>query len=878
MSYVIPSVEVYQQLQSSGGVANTTPDLEVCLVGPAYNVVSYVAGSTASLIQTAAVPAVNAIGSMTSGSAVVTFTTPTPFAIGDVLIIPGASSTGSALSATVLSVAGMTATTDTAAGTTVSNVTVTKTAVISNSGVVNTFGIPGSKPGQVVDPASVQVYLNNAKIETLVSGFVGYSGTNELDISTPSGTGSATSGSASITSVTNATRFVIGDVITIAGAGAAGAALTATITNISGTTFTINAQAGTTAAGAAITKANVSNVNQTTSTLLVEPGDAIEIDYTNTSSVAKVFNTTVTAVTNPTSTLITLNTTDVLPADLSVQTTVPGTLTGGATSVVVANATGIVVGDTILIRGAGASGADLVTSVTAVSTNTLTIAPAVGTATSAGAVVIKKALFTVKTRKVYNNQLLPATNPSTATANYDASNAPTTGQISIEPNPAIVYGRVVSGEVHFAYRALRTDLSGTIQVLTTTGDIEGILGDTSEQNPLGLASVICMANTTTQINVIAVPSNDLIGYETALELAQGHRLYALVPLTQETDILSAFQAHVDQLSTPQEAAWRIALVNTAIPTSQNIGPYSSGFVNANGGNNTISVINGNYVLTASNATFMSDGVVPGDSIVVTAATGSPTQVGSLQVSQVLSNQQVVVVATGSATAVSYYVTRTLSKAQKAAAVAAASTTFTDKRVIHVQPDTVGVTVGGVVKYLPGYYLCAALGGMVAGFPVQQGFTNVGVAGIADLKFSNFYFTRAQMNTMAAAGTFLFIQETQGSIPYVRHELTTDMSVLEYRELLVVKNWDFLSYFYHDQLKSFIGKWNITPDSLNTLRQTIISASELVKGQKLPKIGAPLLGYKISTLKQDPNNKDQVIINLNISVVYPMNYINLYLII
>jgi hypothetical protein len=50
------------------------------------------------------------------------------------------------------------------------------------------------------------------------------------------------------------------------------------------------------------------------------------------------------------------------------------------------------------------------------------------------------------------------------------------------------------------------------------------------------------------------------------------------------------------------------------------------------------------------------------------------------------------------------------------------------------------------------------------------------------------------------------------------------------------------------------------------------------GQKLPKIGAPLLGYKISSLVQDAVNLDTVDINLNISVVYPMNYINLYLII
>lgn len=877
MSYVIPSVLVYQQLQSSGGVLNSTPDLEVCIVGPAYNVLDYVAGSTTSLVNTAATSSVTATGSMTAGSAVVTFTTPVPFAIGDVLLIPGASSTASLLSTTVLSVSGLTATVDTAAGTTVSNVTVTKTGVISNSSVSNTFNLPGQHAGQVLDATSVQVYLNNAKIETLVSGFTGISGSSTLVISAPTGvTGTTTVGSTSLTAVSAPGAFVIGDTIVVAGAGAAGANLTATIVNIVGSTYTLSTAAGTAVTTAAVTKATLSNVNSTTSTLLVEPGDAIDIVYTSTAGGTVTFSTSVNAVQTLTGTLTNLQLTDVLPATVSVQTTV-ATAASGASTITVASATGIAVGDTIVVRGAGASGSDLYTSVTAISTNTLTISPTISTSVT-NAAVIRQALVTVKTRKLYNNQLLPLTNPLTSASNYDASSAGTTGQITIEPNPGIIYGRVYSGEVHFAYRALRTDLSGAVQTITTTGDITGILGASSDRNPLALGVQLALANTTTQVRAIAVPSDDLLGYQAALELAQGQRLYALVPLTQDTATVAAFQAHCDQLSTPQEALWRIALVNTAIPTTQNIGPYSSSFVNANGGNNTISVIAGNYVLTASNATFMSDGVVAGDIINVTAATGTPSQVGTLQVQQVLNNQQVVVAATGSATAVSYYVSRQLTKTQKAQAIAAASKTFGDKRVIHVQPDTVGVTINGVVKYLPGYYLCAALGGMVAGFPVQQGFTNVGVAGISDLKYSNFYFTRAQMNTMAEAGTFLFVQETQGSIPYVRHELTTDVSVLEYRELLVVKNWDFLSYFFRDKLMPFIGKWNITADTLNTIRQTIVSSAELVKGQKLPKIGAPLLGYKIVSLAQDPNNKDSLNIVLNISVVYPLNYVNLYLVI
>jgi hypothetical protein len=880
MSYVIPSVEVYQQLATSGGVANTTPDLQVCLIGPAYNVLSYVAGSTTSLVNTAATSSLTAIGSMTSGSAVITFTTPVPFPIGDTLLVPGASSTGGILSATVVSVSGYTATLNASAGTTVTNVTVTTPGSIENNTVTNTFNLPGQLPGQVVDPTTINVYLNNALVETLATNFTGSSGNNALTLASATSPGVVTASSTQVTGVTNAFEFVVGDPVTIAGAGSAGATLSTTIAEIIGETVTLATAAGTSVGSATLVKGVISNVNSVSSTLRVEAGDEVEIFYTNNASVAKTFTTTVTSVVNLTGTITNLNLTDVLPSDLSATATTSAAVAANATVVQVSSTTGFSAGDTIIIPGAGAGGSALYTVIGAVgsSPNEFTgLSPAISTALpAAGVVITRVATFTLRTRKLYNNLLLAQTYNSET--NYNDSSVGTTGQLTIEPEPATVYGTVISGSVNIAYNALRTDLSASVQTFSTIADVEGTLGDVSNNNPLGLASTICLANTTTQINVIAVPTNDLDGYTAALELAEGATLYALVPLTQEQDILAAFQTHCDQMSTPQNAAWRICLVNTMIPTTQDIGPYSVGFVNANSGNNTITIVAGNYVLTASNATFLSDGVSPGDSIVVTAASGSPTQVGSLEVLEVLSNQQVVVQATGTATAVSYYVSRALSKTQQAAAVAAVSTTFNDQRVIHVQPDICGVSVNSVVMYLPGYYLCAALGGMVAGFPVQQGFTNTGVAGIADLKDSNFYFTRAQLNTIAAAGTFLFVQATQGSIPYVRHELTTNMSALQYRELLCVKNWDWLSYYYYNQLSGFIGKWNITPDALNTLRQTIILASQLVMGQKLPKIGAPLLSYTINSLAQDATELDQVDINMTIAIVYPMNYISLYLVI
>jgi len=212
-------------------------------------------------------------------------------------------------------------------------------------------------------------------------------------------------------------------------------------------------------------------------------------------------------------------------------------------------------------------------------------------------------------------------------------------------------------------------------------------------------------------------------------------------------------------------------------------------------------------------------------------------------------------------------------------VAATSRNFGSNRVWHVQPDTIGVEVQGAVKFLPGYYLCAAVGGVTSGFPIQQGFTNVTLAGISDLSNSNFYFSREEIDIMAGSGTCLYVQDTQQGTPYCRHALTTDRTgILEYAEILKVKNWDFLSFYFYDKLKGFIDSWNITPDTLSNMRQVINASIELLKGQKLPQVGPPLLSGEITLLEQDAKNKDNINIRIKLEIVSPNNYTNLYLVI
>jgi hypothetical protein len=879
MSYIVPSVLVYEQL-STAGVANSTPNLATVIVGPCYNVLAYVAGSTTSLVQTAALSANTATGSMTEGSAVLTLTTQSPFQIGANVIVPGAGASGAQLSGNVLSISGYNVTLDTAASTTVSNVAVTQTGTIADNLVPNTFVLPGQLPGQVITASSVQVYLNSALVETLATQFQGLSGSATITIAPASSPASATTGSDQLTGVTDAYLFTVGDPVVVAGAGASGAALTTTVTAIVGETVTVAAQAGTTAASTTIVKQAVSNINANTSTLRMEVGDEVELFYTNTSDVAETFTTTLTSIVNLTGTLETLGVADMLPSDLSATTTLAASAAANATAITVASQTGFTAGQQIVIRGAGAGGSDLYTTIGAISTTSgvqfTGLSPAISTAVTSGDAVIGISNFTLRTRKSYNNLLLPQVYNSNT--NYNDSSVGTTGELTIEPEPQVAYGTIVSAAVNIAYNALRTDLSATVQNIASIDDLEGQLGAISNLNPLALGVQMALANTTTSINALAVSSDDLTGFTSAMETLENAGMYCFVPLTQDPATLTMVQEQVDQMSTPQMAAWSMALVNTAIPTSQNIGPYSATLVNSNSGNNTITLTQGKYVLTASNATFLSDGVSPGDIVNITAGTGSPSPIGTAEVQQVVSNQQIVVTALGTATAVSYYVSRTLTKTQQAAAVAAQSSTWNDERMVHVQPDICGISVNGTIMNLPGYYLACCLGGLIAGLPVQQGLTNIAVAGVSNLSDSNFYFTRAQLDTMAAAGTCLLVQQTQTSTPYIRHQLTTNMTVLNYREISLVKNLDFLAYYFVSILKGFIGSWNITTASLNTLRQTITSGANLLMGQSLPKIGPPLVSFSIVSLAQDATEPDMVDCTLDVALADPLNYISLYLVV
>lgn len=309
------------------------------------------------------------------------------------------------------------------------------------------------------------------------------------------------------------------------------------------------------------------------------------------------------------------------------------------------------------------------------------------------------------------------------------------------------------------------------------------------------------------------------------------------------------------------------------------------------------------ILKDNSGTFVSSGVAAGDLVRIpidpNATITTSSTFATVVVAAVLSENRLQIVNGGpdvstvinelphgvkrsggalvSTTTINYQVVRTLSKDQQVLELVALSQSFRSKRTILVWPDkcdVAGVTGGGKQ---PGWYLSAAVGGMTAGLPSQQGFTNLGIAGVSQIFDSNTYFTDRQLTDISNGGWFVFAQSTPTSLPFSIHQLTTDTTTLESGEYSVVKNFDFVALFFVDILQVFLGVYNVTQDTLTYLQAALNTGGDVLKLRSVAKIGAPLTSFQINDLGVSPTAGDRVVTHLAIGLPKPLNVIELHLV-
>jgi hypothetical protein len=198
--------------------------------------------------------------------------------------------------------------------------------------------------------------------------------------------------------------------------------------------------------------------------------------------------------------------------------------------------------------------------------------------------------------------------------------------------------------------------------------------------------------------------------------------------------------------------------------------------------------------------------------------------------------------------------------------------YADRRVVFTQPDQAAVSVDGTEQLVPGFFWAPAISGMIAGYNPSQPFTNIPMVGFTRPKNSSGKFTKAQMSVAAGGGVYWVIQSTPGGAVYSRHQLTTDLTSIETRELSIVKAVDFVARFLRANVDPLVGRFNITQGYLDTLTVVVEGALEYLR------VGQVVAGAYLSNLVVDETNPDTILLDVVLDPLYPANYIRITLLI
>jgi hypothetical protein len=451
---------------------------------------------------------------------------------------------------------------------------------------------------------------------------------------------------------------------------------------------------------------------------------------------------------------------------------------------------------------------------------------------------------------------------------------------------------IVGGDIYVHWRELVVDRSDQIYSINQASDIDSVFDTISDpDNPLVYAAHKAILNSgssnapSTGIRVMAVPSNDVEGYTTVLTLAEARNdLYSFVPLSQDTAIQDLVAAHVIAQSLPEIGQWRIGIFS---PEEDN--PTRILYKNTN--NSTLTATtdsSGNLTLSnGSTASFITAGVAAGDKVRIGYGLDSygNTIYDEYVVDSVSSAQILKLTTTPSpaySTAVKIEIWRNLNATKLATHIGTKAerfyTTYGDdaRRLYCVYPSE--IKSGGV--FVKGYFLCAAVAGLIGASAPQQGLTNVEVKGFDNANNIISRFSRTNLDSMANDGVWIVTQDLSNGSLYTRHQLSTNVSDVNKRELNIIKNVDSISYVFQSRLKRFIGRANVTQTTIDIIRTQLDGTISYLQSAGFNALtgGQVLAGTKVTQLRPHTILKDRLVVTIDLVIPYPINNIELTLVV
>jgi hypothetical protein len=478
-------------------------------------------------------------------------------------------------------------------------------------------------------------------------------------------------------------------------------------------------------------------------------------------------------------------------------------------------------------------------------------------------------------------------NVQSAVGDIDVTSSATISSVQVSLPLALTYTLapfgavpVISANVLITYRAQRIEKSSDVWEYTKVSELQADFGldQIVPENPVVFAAYISLLSAAVQTNLVALNSSylsdELLSYQNALDSVLAlTEMYAINVLSHSSSVHTALKSHCETLSLPDNALERVGICNRQIVlVGTVVDEITTGGAEGLAGA-------GNLVLTSAASEFITDGVVPGHFIAVSA----PSLVaGRYEIASVDSQTQVTLVGPvpAASNGVTFSVEKDLQKGEQAAILSAYAASLGSRRLVMVWPDQVKGPVGSEIRTLPGYFLGATIGALTTGLPTQQGLTNLSVGYFTGVKNSTKYFDRTQLNVIASGGVMIFAQDViDVTALYVRHQLTTDTSAIKFQEYSITKNVDFIAKFIRNNHKQFIGQYNIVDSTFDDLKSNATGIIKFLSEQtRIPKFGGVMTSGRLQSIEQDPQNIDTIIERWVIGIPVPLNNLDITIVV
>jgi hypothetical protein len=464
-------------------------------------------------------------------------------------------------------------------------------------------------------------------------------------------------------------------------------------------------------------------------------------------------------------------------------------------------------------------------------------------------------------------------------------------------------------DLYIEYRGLRLDVSAAAEdpALLSFNDITTMIaaiGPVSTDNPLALACSLMLQNAPSQtcsalgISAVsaAAPLGTVTAHLAALTFLESKDVYTLAPMTDDPFVQQLYATHVESMSQPEERGERIVFIWQGQPSRGVDTSISSG--------SGASVESATAVNLGSNPT---DGIVgagldPSDLSVadglylemVTVALGE-TSIARYSVSSQASALTTIrtsfsagqnddgfytevdltddvgdegITFTLKVRGDELLITGTQLPDYPAIAETAASQgeSYSNRRVFMLYCDEVDVSLDGVVTAVPGYYVSAAIAGMIAEQAPQQPFTRVSLTGFSQVYGTDSTYSENQLDTIADGGRYVMVN--QGGRIASRHQRSTASISIEARELSITKAIDFLAKGLRATNRAYIGRYVINPGFIDQL--VMSNTGYLARVARAGVVNAAHL----KSVLQDSNAPDTVLVEVEVAPAYPCNTIRI----